>query len=227
MTNQQGETASPPALSEQGARRAQAQPRRTQAERSAATRTGVCEATLDALVEVGYERISTTLIAQKANVSRGALTHQFPTRNDLMAAAFQYLVDSWGGRYPLGATFDPPQMSAEDMADALWTAIFSTPRYIAAIEMMLAARQDNELGGRLRQINDAWIARRDCRVVEILGGSLDNDRDATFVQLMLAVLRGIAVHKSLDSSDDMALRLLRMWKQITRQIDIAGLAREQ
>ena len=40
--------------------------RRTQAERSNATRTAVCEATLDALIEYGYERISTTLIAEKA-----------------------------------------------------------------------------------------------------------------------------------------------------------------
>lgn len=200
--------------------------RRTQAERSAETRRRVCEATLEALVEVGYERISTTLIAQKADVSRGALTHQFPMRNDLLVAAFQHLVDVWGDRFPLGAQHDPGRLSAEELTDALWENIFSTPHYIGAVELMMAARQDNELGRALREVNDAWVVRRDTKAVALLGGVIENERDATFVRLLLAVLRGVAVHQSLDYDESSAQRLLTMWKQIARQIDLASLARE-
>ena len=199
--------------------------RRTQAERSNATRNAVCEATLDALIEYGYERISTTLIAEKANVSRGALTHHYPTRNDLFLAAYQYLVDQWAEIYPLGKAHDVSAISVTGLIEALWDNIFATKHYIAALELMLAARIDNELGRSLLVIISDWIERRDTKAVALLGSSVENEEDRLFVQLILSVLRGIAVHQSFDKDPSVTDRLLEMWKDIARQVDAKRPAR--
>lgn len=191
-------------------------PRRTQAERSKETRDKVCEATLQALVDVGYEQVSTALIAKKANVSRGALTHQFPTRNDLFVAAFEDLVNGWRDGYPF--TLDPSEtkLSIGDLIDALWENIFSETRYVAAIELMLAARQDNDLGHALRDVLKVWMQARDEITVRLIGGDV-NDAEADLkVQLHLAVLRGIAMHMSFDSDPKTAQKLIDLWKQLAR-----------
>lgn len=194
-----------------------ARPRRTQAERSHETRKKVCKATLQALVDVGYEQISTTLIAQKAQVSRGALTHQFPTRNDMLVAAFEGLVGEWREGYPFGLDPARQRLSVDDLIDALWDNIFSDDRYIAAMELMLAARQDNDLGHALRDILVSWIRKRDRITVQLVGGNPDNDEAELKVQLHLSVLRGIAMHQSFDSDPRTARKLIELWKQIARK----------
>ncbi|OCX63803.1 hypothetical protein BFP70_11955 [Thioclava sp. SK-1] len=191
-------------------------PRRTQAERSLETRTKVCEATLQALIDVGYEQISTTLIAQKAQVSRGALTHQFPARNDMLVAAFQLLVSEWRDGYPFGSDPEREQLTVDELIDALWDNIFSDPRYIAAMELMLAARQDNDLGHALRDILVTWIGNRDKITVRLVGGDVDDDEAGLKVQLHLSILRGIAMHQSFDSDPDTARKLIELWKRIAR-----------
>lgn len=193
-------------------------PRRTQAERSQSTRKRVCEAVLDALVEVGYESISTTLVAEKAQVSRGALTHHFPMRNDLLVAAYQHLVDGWANRVPFAEGSDDDRLDMPALIDALWENIFSSPHYVASLELMLAARQDNELGRDIREVMVGWIHRRDSRVLTLMGSSIANEEDALFLQLLLSTMRGIAIHQSFDTDDEAASRLLEMWKEIATRV---------
>ena len=66
-----------------------------QAQRSADTRRRLCQAALDVLCEVGYESLTTPLIAARAGVSRGAQTHHFATKADLLVAAFEHLLQTW------------------------------------------------------------------------------------------------------------------------------------
>jgi AcrR family transcriptional regulator len=167
-------------------------------------------------MEVGYEQISTTLIAKMANVSRGALTHQFPTRNDLLLAAFEGLLEGWHHQYAF--TLDPEgkHLSTDELIDALWDNIFDEARYVAAIELMLAARQDNELGRGLRDILEAWKLVRDGAIVRLIGGDVGDDEAELRIQLHLAVLRGIAMHKSFDSDPETAQKLIGLWKNFAR-----------
>src|SRR5437763_12092708 len=69
------------------------QQRRTQAERSAATRAALLDATVASLVEVGYANTTTTGIAERAGVSRGAQMHHFPAKADLVAHAVEHLAE--------------------------------------------------------------------------------------------------------------------------------------
>src|SRR3954447_12839818 len=66
-------------------------PRRTQAQRSAATVDALLDATIECLVEDGYANTTTSRVAERAGVSRGAHLHHFQTRSALVAAAVERL----------------------------------------------------------------------------------------------------------------------------------------
>src|ERR1700712_2169365 len=70
--------------------------RRSQAERSAATREALLDATLKCLVEDGYAKTTTARGAERGGLSRGAPLHHFQTRDALLAAAAEHLTQKRG-----------------------------------------------------------------------------------------------------------------------------------
>ena len=54
-------------------------------------RQRLLDATVECLVEHGWSGTSTTLVSERAGVSRGAQLHHFPTKNDLVLAAVEHL----------------------------------------------------------------------------------------------------------------------------------------
>src|SRR5215211_3876125 len=67
-------------------------PRRTpNAERSHSTRTRLMVATVECLAELGWSGTTTTVVAERAGVSRGAQLHHYPTKAALVVAAIEHL----------------------------------------------------------------------------------------------------------------------------------------
>lgn len=131
---------------------ARKQPRRTQAERSAATREQLLDATLDCLVELGYGGTTTTVVADRAGVSRGAQLHHFPTRASLVAAAVEHLFRGLTEEYQTGfAGLHPGSDQLREAIDLLWS-MFTKPRYLAALELYTAARTDEVLRRQVRPV---------------------------------------------------------------------------
>src|SRR3954467_9807053 len=75
-----------------------------QEERTRAMRARLLEATVELLVEKGYAGTSTTLVSERAGVSRGAQLHHFPTKQDLVVAAVQHLTEVRGDELRAAAT---------------------------------------------------------------------------------------------------------------------------
>jgi AcrR family transcriptional regulator len=63
--------------------------RRTQAERSAATRDALVRAARPLFAEHGFAGVGTEAIVRAAGVTRGAMYHQFADKSDLFAAVFE------------------------------------------------------------------------------------------------------------------------------------------
>ena len=63
--------------------------RRTQAERTAATRARLLEAARRLFATKGFGEVSTQAIVDAAGVTRGALYHQFGDKTDLFAAVYE------------------------------------------------------------------------------------------------------------------------------------------
>src|SRR3954466_5142483 len=134
-----------------------AQVRRTQAQRTAATRAALLAATVDTLVENGYRNTSTQAVAKRAGVSYGALLHHFPTKADLLSAAVQHLFDQRIAEFRKAMADIPPDVPKVDAAiDTLWT-MFQGPAFTAWLELWVAARTDPELAGAVTRVDRRFV----------------------------------------------------------------------
>lgn len=115
---------------------------RTQAERSAETQAALLDATIALLVEVGYSRTSTTAIARRAGVSRGAQVHHYPAKADLVVAAVERVFAQQEQEFAASfAALPEGDRTLERAIDLLWR-IFNGPAYPAVLELIVAARTD-------------------------------------------------------------------------------------
>jgi AcrR family transcriptional regulator len=80
------------------AARPEALTRRTQADRTAATRAALVGAARALFAEHGYAEVGTERIVQVAGVTRGALYHQFADKADLFAAVLEAVETDLTGR---------------------------------------------------------------------------------------------------------------------------------
>lgn len=119
-------------------------PRRTHAERSAATKRRLVDAAITSLVENGFARTTAVEVCRRAAVTRGALNHHFSSLSDLFVAALERLYAdlSGGGRRPERTP------SLEAFLRTAWDRM-RRPEFKAVIEIWLAARNDRELGRTL------------------------------------------------------------------------------
>nr|WP_236808621.1 TetR/AcrR family transcriptional regulator [Amycolatopsis albispora] len=119
--------------------------RRTQEERSAAMRRRLLDATVDCLVEHGYAGTTTTRVAERAGVTRGAQVHHFPTKADLVTSAIRHLAAK---RTEVAmAEIDRLKASADPVGDALqlmWE-MHQGPVFSATVELWVASRTDPDL----------------------------------------------------------------------------------
>ena len=127
-------------------------PRRTQESRSAATRARLLEVTVDSLYTSGYAATTTTVVAENAGVSRGAMLHQFPTKVDLMLFVVQAVYEEDIRLYH--AALDPiadPKERLRAFPRAVWE-VLCRPAGVAVLEIMQGSRSDPVLSERLKPL---------------------------------------------------------------------------
>jgi AcrR family transcriptional regulator len=121
---------------------------RTKAERSAATRARLLDATIDCLIELGWSGTSTTEVVRRAGVSRGAQVHHYPTKEDLVVAAVEHLCTRRMGEYRAALDRLPAHERTPAAAvDLLWS-VWSGPTLEAWLEIVLASRTQPALRAR-------------------------------------------------------------------------------
>jgi AcrR family transcriptional regulator len=119
--------------------------RRTQFERAAGTREALLSAAIECLVDVGYARTTTRMVAERAGVSRGAQTHHYPSKTDLVAAAIEHLFDRLIAQFRQAfATLPDGQRTLEEAVGLVWEVV-KGPSFAAILEVTVAARTDPEL----------------------------------------------------------------------------------
>jgi AcrR family transcriptional regulator len=133
-------------------RRGRSQRPRTQAERSAETREKILNVTIDLLYRKGLRDTSTVDIARAAGVSRGALLHHYPTKEELLKEALRFLlrkeIDSIRG---MANDIDRGTLDTEGFFDALWEK-FSGPLFMVTLEYVTASRTDPAIKSALQPV---------------------------------------------------------------------------
>ena len=121
-----------------------------QTPKSIATKKSILDATIQCFVEIGYHRTTTTEIAKRANVTRGAVQYYFPTTPDVLRASIEHLLETWTSEYSEALLAMPDgDEKFEFMIDTYWRFI-NRPFYVAWQELQAAARTDEELAAIVR-----------------------------------------------------------------------------
>ena len=128
-----------------------------QAEKSALTRQAILEAAVCCFVEHGYANTTTAMIADEANVSRGAMMHHFPSRSAVMNAVVGYLHVRRLNEYrALMTDIDSPDrtLTRAEIRVSVETAwkYVNLPSFIAYQELLGAARTDPELAESIGEV---------------------------------------------------------------------------
>lgn len=188
--------------------------RRTQAERTAATRLALLEATIDALSEVGYANVTTADIARRASVTRGAVAHHFASKVELVTESVRHLASQLVDRYlpPMRESRGAAD-SIESLIDQLW-ALHRSAAFAATIELWLAARTDTELRAALQGLEQDMQEAVALRAESIPG--LPIAGTAVLLSTTLGTMRGLAlltfVHDDTSREWRWARRhLLELW----------------
>ena len=189
--------------------------RRSQAERSATTRQALLDATIACLVEDGYANTTTSRVAERAGLSRGAHLHHFQTRQALLAAAMEHLAERRGEQL-LAAAADLPagRERLGQGLDLLWSS-YASPLYQAALDLWTHARTDPELRERLEPV-ERELDRQTMLVSRRLFGELaERPGFEHVIEMAHATMRGLAL---LDTLHPGGGRNRRQWPDCRDQL---------
>jgi len=112
-------------------------------------RRHICRSVIACLDERGYSETSLGRVQKRAGISRGALTHHFPTRVDMMVATVEQILEPvrFSGKRR-GRAF-PQEATIRLHLVRLWTDTVNTVEGRALFEILVAARTDVELQVRI------------------------------------------------------------------------------
>jgi AcrR family transcriptional regulator len=203
--------------------------RQPQQERSRVTRQRLLDATVECLVERGWSGATTTVIAERAGVSRGAQLHHYPTRAALVLAAVTHLAD----RRATELRAEAGNLAADrderlDRVIDMLAALFTGPLFVAALELWMAARTDAELRSALVPLEDRVGREMHRLTVELLEADETKPGVREAVQATLDLLRGLGVANLLNDDSRRRAQLLAAWKrQLTSILTAPTLNRER
>lgn len=118
---------------------------RTQQQRRDETRRALLDAAVESLIDVGFARTTTLEVQRRANASRGALLHHFPSKIELLVAAVDHLAEMRASELKMLAKELPEGRARTDAVLELLWQCFSGTFFQVAMELRTAARTDGEL----------------------------------------------------------------------------------
>jgi AcrR family transcriptional regulator len=180
--------------------------RRTQAERTAAMRTRLLDATIESLVTYGYAGTTTPRVAELAGVTRGAQIHHFRSKEDLVVAAIEHLAQqrAQSAIHELGRVQASPD-PVSTVLDFLWEA-HQGPMFVAAVELWVAARTDAVLARQIERVEPVVNSTLIAAIAQLLPEHPAQKELRNVVYTAMDALRGILVASFVDRDSDRARR---------------------
>ncbi|MGL4288386.1 MAG: TetR/AcrR family transcriptional regulator [Phreatobacter sp.] len=192
--------------------------RRSQQERSAETSTRLLEAAIDLLHDRGISRMPTPDIAAYAGVSRGALTHHFASREDLVTSAIARMLSHvTEGLFRFAEDINARGGTSDEIVDYLWT-MMSDRLFYVTMEYLPEARHNDDFRARLVPVvkdfhsglDAIWMALATSR-------GTDPERTRTVMTASMCMIRGMIAQTVLRDDPAYFAGLLDFWKEQARQ----------
>jgi AcrR family transcriptional regulator len=179
-----------------------------QEQKSERARHTICEATVQCLAELGYSETSISRVVARAGVSKGALQHHFPNKEDLMASTASYLLAR-----PIEHSDRGTATDLRSRLRGFWDRMTNTRAYLALLEILIAARTDKVLQARISAGLTTSIKEIDELFLPAFGELDEQDQDDVLL-LMTAnrcLMRGLLVENQYGISEARQREVLERW----------------
>ncbi|WP_244242502.1 TetR/AcrR family transcriptional regulator [Nocardioides seonyuensis] len=185
-----------------------------QEERTRVMRARLLEATVDLLVERGFTGTSTTLVSERAGVSRGAQLHHFPTKNDLVVAAVEHLTELRAAELAEAVAALPGGKRRTRAVLEMLGDHFASPVFVAALELWVAARTDETLSAAVRPLEQR-VGRETHKLTSVaLGADESQPGVRELVQATLDLVRGLGLANTFSDDTARRRRILDHWADV-------------
>jgi AcrR family transcriptional regulator len=192
-----------------------------QEERTRAMRQRLLDATIECLVEHGWSGTSTTLVSERAGVSRGAQLHHFPSKNDLVLAAVAHLSEKRAEELREAARHLPSGRRRTRAVLDMLAEHFTSPVFSAALELWVAARTDATLHAAVVPLEQR--VGREAHQIAVAALGVDEGRPGVreLVQATLDLVRGLGLANTISDDSARRRRILATWA-LTLEQELAG-----
>ncbi len=176
-----------------------------QEERSAETRRRLLDATVACLYERGYAGTTTTEIATRAGVSRGAQLHHFPKKDELVVSALEHVL-ALRLTELAHAVAEPPPGNREarllQLIDKMWP-IFKGPTFYAWLELVVASRTDPALNEAVAAVSERFGEGFIKNFGEVLAWPADREPELLeLISVLFCHFESMAMERVLSATDD-------------------------
>ncbi|MFE1438203.1 TetR/AcrR family transcriptional regulator [Streptomyces sp. NPDC058739] len=180
-------------------------------DRSRATRQRLLEAAVACLAEHGWAGSTVSAVAERAGVSRGAAQHHFPTREDLFTAAVEYVAEE---RSTALRDLFPEGPGDRRAVVAALVGLYTGPLFRAALHLWVAASNEEQLRGRVTEL-EGRVGRESHRIaVELLGADESRPGVRETVQGLLDMARGLGLANLLTDDGARRERVVAQWAEL-------------
>ena len=198
-----------------------ARTRRTQAERTEEMRRRLLDASVDLLASKGYAGFRTADVAEAAGVSRGAQTHHFPSKDDLVVAVVEHVFQraSELGRKRAHRMKSPDEAIKALLADS--QEFFFSELFLIALDLAIQGRAGSGELGTVQQISATSRVPVEASWLQAL---IDSGVPAAVAEDILwltnSIVRGLAVRRLWQHDPARFDRLFKLWRQmVARYLD--------
>lgn len=191
-------------------------------DRSRATRQRLLEAVVTCLATKGYEASTVSVIAAEAGISRGAVQHHYPTREDLVLAALRYIFDE--RKAAIESTVSPLLPNTSEMAMsartgrarvhavvALMVEAYGGDLFRAALQVWTVAANDPHLRDAVQPMERTFAREVHEMAVRLLEVDDSDPRSRALIQVTLDVARGLALANLLTDDTKRRRRVVSTW----------------
>lgn len=185
--------------------------------RSARTREKVLDATIECIYEFGLLKTSTIDITKRAGISRGAMLHHYPSKEELLSAAYEALLKKEAAKLRRAAEdYRNGGLTVEEFIDRLWER-FSVESFSITMDYFAAARTDKNLRKNIKKARQDY----DNALADIWMNYFSeshNDRCDLLAHMRLTVslFRGMSMQRCVLEDQDAQDEMIDIWKRHVR-----------
>ncbi|WP_235734493.1 TetR/AcrR family transcriptional regulator [Nocardioides alcanivorans] len=182
-----------------------------QEERTRAMRERLLIASVELLIERGWSGTSTTLVSQRAGVSRRAQLHHFPSKGALVVAAVEWLAERRAEELAALAEGLPRGKGRTRAVVQALGDHFAGEVFTAALELWVAARTDPDLLAVVGPLEQRLGRETHRTAVELLGVDETVPGARELIQATLDLVRGLGLANTISDDTRRRRQILNRW----------------